>query len=295
MSYTYANQSIQPDIAPELLTALPIAMPPFVRHMGQVASKEGLGPALLQTFHHAGIELDVEGSFPDTGGLLIVSGHSQRVEPLLSVAALSAGRGEQRNSIVAMPTSLSARILQASGEVGIRQVLPVMPRKYASDRPLSGIRDRYRRSRWPGLYDLPTDTIITINHATLSLASNRISDGEAVTMCPSGATAQSDTSKWLRGIGDVIKGLTPEAMDQTHIVALQAGKLSTSRMLGTLIGHDVGFRLPGGNLRIHVRIADLGSPNGLLRGLPAGAYSSDAQCIADEAHRRYVQALRLYK
>lgn len=233
----------QPEALSHELYVPPAVVPPFAHKIGSLAAHEGFAQATQAVFAEAGISLEVEGSIDSAPGrgLLIAGDHRQRIEPLL-VQGLMAHTGREASHVVAMPISAAGRIMGSSGDIGKGLIIPVIPRGYAAEYPLTHAKDVWRRARYPHAMNRPEADVMRINDRALEQATDKLAHGGAVTIFPTGGAADSAQGQWRRGIGQIAQGLSPDERKQVDVAVLRPDDFSMKGVLSALVLRDMGIR-----------------------------------------------------
>lgn len=228
--------------SPETLHLPFVVTPGFSRRLGETARHMTFADAVVDTLEDSGIAIEFEGDTPpDEGGLLVASDHSQKIEPLLVQAAM-AEAGREGSHVIAMPISFAGRLMQDSGEKGKGFVIPVMPSS-SSDQYQPSIRDDprglYRKLRFPHIHNQPPEVLKQINNQSLAFAADQLSNGQAVTIFPTGGPIDGT---WRRGLGEIAYRLPDSDRNKTEISLLQVEPFSLRKVAGALALREVGIR-----------------------------------------------------
>lgn len=271
--------------APSDMLALPAIMPPFARKIGRRAAELGIHHALDQTFQDAGVNVEVEGDFPSTGGLLIASDHGQRTEiPLVQIAMARAERDPAY--FLAEPVSSGGRLLQATGAIGQETILPLLRRERKTS-----AREQYRHRRYPNIYGLDTPVAKAVNDTSLRRASQLASSGAAAGINPAPTTGiEAANAHWGAGIGRIVNGLTDEGWETTQLSVLRADPFSNKRLVGALLARDLGLR-PAPQ-EIIVRANTLGTPDELFGARPKQQNYATARAMTERIKELYKEKFR---
>jgi len=234
--------------APESLE-IPLAfVPPFARKLGALASENGFAQAVTEVLADANITVEYNGDLFDGSfsadkeqGLIIASDHSHHLEPLLVQAAMSIS-GRNASNVMAMPISLSGRIMQGT-EQGRELVIPIIPTNWAAEKriPLNKPRNILRRSLHPSVLNRPKADLECINSRATAQAAAVIARGETVAIFPTGKSISNSNISWRTGIGHIVNKLPEEARDTTGLAVFQAD-LSAKHVLASLLLRDMGIR-----------------------------------------------------
>jgi len=222
---------------------LPFALAPrFAKQLGRAAEEMSFADAVVETLSDSGITIELEGDTPPTNdGLLVASDHGQRIEPLLVQAAMSEANRDSSH-VIAMPISFAGKIMQASGERGNELVIPVIPTTF-SDQYKPTVKDDprgvYRKFLYPQVLNQPVTKLRAINERALDTAAGHLVDGRAVTIFPSGGSAELE---WRAGIGEMARRLPSESRATTEVALFQPDPFSVKRVAGALALYEVGIR-----------------------------------------------------
>jgi hypothetical protein len=285
------HSAVPEHFTPESLLALPTVVPPFVRKIGHLAPEIGLAGAVDHVLTDANIHLEVAGdlSSADGEGLIIAGDHRHRLEPFL-VQAMMNRVGRSASHVIAMPTSLGGRLLQASGPEGREVVIPVVPTHNSKDNrpPLTDVRASYRYHRYPNVFGHSKEDLRRLNAAALVRAAGEVSLGSTVMIHPTGNTVEAGSEPWLPGFGKIMQQLSPEARGNTQVAVMRPEAFPVRKVTAALALRDMGI-LPRPQT-IEMRAEVLGSPEEVFGQLATTQSSEDAQSISNIASDRYRQS-----
>lgn len=265
--------------------------PLFVRQLRREATELGsVSEAMHHMFERGRIVVDVIGDTsvwgkPDIGTLL-VGDHRDRFEFAPLLAAL--GRlGRSDVHFIAKPYSRNSRIIHAAGRYAEDMILPVFPGTLARDRVRIINRDILRRI---GLGDrTPTQgNLRALNARTVHRAAACLETGRLVTVYPCGAVTDALRSPWHRGLGNIIKRVSPERRPALRVVLFRFDDFAAIRIVRRLNLQSRGV-LPRRPYRICLRIGAQGSIEHLL-GQHAPIDHLDANEITQRLRRRFVES-----
>lgn len=228
--------------SPENLHLPFVVTPAFSKRLGEAARHMSFAEAVVDTLDDSGITVELEGDqLPAENGLIVASDHGQRIEPLLVQAAV-AESGRDATHVVAMPISFTGRLMQDASQRGKDLIIPVVPTGY-SDQYKPTVRDDprglYRKLRFPHVLDQPADTLRSINSAALDLAADKVSSGDAVTIFPTGGSADLD---WRTGIGEIARRLSPHDRATAEVTLFRPDHFSMKKVAGALALREIGIR-----------------------------------------------------
>jgi hypothetical protein len=211
--------------------------PEYVRQIRATAeNNNGVAAAVATAFHRARIYVTIDGdttAWRNPGcGTLLITDHRDRCEfaPLLAMLGVL---GREDIHFIAKPFAISARVINSLGPRARGITLPVIPRTLARDRP--DILNRDLGWRITQLRNLPTyHELNAINAATLTDAATLLDNGELVVIHPTGATVDATVRPWHRGLGTILKTISPAARPHTRIVLARFDHFATTKLVRRL-------------------------------------------------------------
>ncbi|OGM18784.1 hypothetical protein A2686_01970 [Candidatus Woesebacteria bacterium RIFCSPHIGHO2_01_FULL_38_10] len=161
----------------------------------------GLQNASKFFLDNIGINIDREGKEETwikskKKGVLLFGSHEFTIEPFIIPSIL------QRSDVSVIVIKTAYHF----GKNFKKNFIPIMPKRYAVDSPIRGLRDLF--SPVNALYrseNLSEKDIIRLNQGSLKKAAHKLVNGEVVVIFP-GAGSQI-TNKWGEGIGRIVKNV----------------------------------------------------------------------------------------
>jgi hypothetical protein len=287
---TVLHQSNAEHLPADSLLALPKLVPPFVHKIGRLAPELGLAGAVETVLEDANIHLEVAGdlSKAEGKGLVIAGDHRHRMEPLL-VQAMMSRAGRPASHVVAMPTSMAGRLLQASGPEGRDHVIPVIPSGNSRDNQpsLTQVRAAYRYHQYPNVFGRSKEELRHLNAAAMVRAAGEISVGSTVMIHPAGGQVEAGTSPWLPGLGRIVQRLSPEAQGEAQVAVMRPDDFQVGKVTAALALRDMGIRPRPQTIAMRTEV--LGSPEELFGTLTTDRVPEAAQQITDIVGEHYRQ------
>jgi hypothetical protein len=268
--------------------------PLFVQQIAIEAAQSSVPNAVQQAFICANIQVRIIGATDSLYGLehgvLLAGDHRQTIEPIPLLAVLGEAR---RNDfgVIAHPFSLQSRLLGAIASSEYNSLLPVVPRIMTkehreSDNGFKGACiSKYWRLRVGD--SLPTtEEASLINQKTLVSASQRLANGGAVLVMPTGSSIDSLNQRWRPGLGNIINGLIDGSYENTQIVPFRFDDFSRARIAYSLIAASHGLKPRRTELML--RLGTQCTPRQLL----GEKTIFNPQDISDKLHRRFINDFR---
>lgn len=185
-----------------------------IEEMDKMIPESGIGKANKEFLEELGIE--ITGETPEwteqTGkAVLFYSNHDSRIEPFVISALL------KREDVAFVGGHFSQHL----GENVRQHILPILPTKYASDRKSKlNLREKILYGDRP----MTEQEIIELNKQSIKSAAERLTNGEAIGIFPSGAEKMKD--KWYPGIGRIIEQIPPEARNNILLAPIHVSDYS---------------------------------------------------------------------
>jgi hypothetical protein len=264
-------------------------VPPFARKIGSLAAEQGYADATVDVFGDANIQFELEGdlSAAEGQGLVIASDHSQHLEPLLVQAVMSLSN-RPATQVVAMPTSLSGRLMQST-EQGKDLVIPVIPTGWSDEHTFS-LRNEprrvLRRAMHPSILNQPRANLQAINTQAMARAAQAVSAGGAVTIFPTGGNANSPEASWRSGIGQIVGDVSSEHRDTAQVAVFRAEAFSPKQVMAALLLRDMGIRPKKQTIALRAHL--LGTAEDIAAERLASGGSTTARTITNTVRDGYL-------
>lgn len=153
-------------------------------------------------------------------GVLFIGDHRNGLEYFLLLAALGQ-EGRKDIKIIGKPYALSVRLAEALDMHHEGYILPVIPRTLVSNK-----LNIFNRDIWMRLFNankLSTQKEAkAMNVTAMKNAASFLANGYAVGVFPTGGVKSATTSKWYRGVGEMIKLLPEEARERVVCISLHS-------------------------------------------------------------------------
>lgn len=189
----------------------------LIQQFNDAISTSSLQDASINFLQAMGITLDVSGTVPEDGAILLISNHPDVMDPVI----LSALTQRDDLYLIGMP------IEQFMGKAGSQRLFPVYRKWSLEDFFLNILA---RGSEKHILKD--SEELQRRNRQAITDAATYISEGHILGIFPSGGAGKATTSSnWKAGVGFLAKQITNPS---THVVFINLHGLDEWAMLRTL-------------------------------------------------------------
>jgi hypothetical protein len=210
-----------------------------------ISSEGSLSRAVNALFKERNITIEVKGDtsvFKEDNnqpkrGILIIGDHRQGLESAPALAFLGM-MGRNDISFFSKPYSIPAKLINAAlqGNSASDTILPVVPPELArgGSAPFFSGDNFFKIMNRGKLFSM--EEALRLNIRSLKTAAQQLQEGRCVVMSPTSGVKDSLNEPWEKGLGLLLKNISPTHRNNIHILYARFENYSKTNLIWSMLG-----------------------------------------------------------